>query len=97
MKPILVDLYCCAGGATKGYQRAGFHVIGVDIAPQPHYCGDAFIKVDALRFLADLAFWGIYQDPTTSEYIQAAEHCRVSRLTALPVPLGDDALPPRTA
>jgi DNA (cytosine-5)-methyltransferase 1 len=46
----LVDLYCKAGGATKGYQRAGFHVTGVDIEPQPNYCGDEFVQADALTF-----------------------------------------------
>lgn len=57
-KPILVDLYCCAGGATKGYQRAGFFVIGVDDKPQPHYCGDVFVRADALEFMAELAHHG---------------------------------------
>jgi hypothetical protein len=57
-KPILIDLYCCAGGATKGYQRAGFYVIGVDRDPQPNYCGDAFVQMDALDFLAALAQFG---------------------------------------
>jgi hypothetical protein len=57
-KPILIDLYCCAGGATKGYQQAGFYVIGVDRDPQPNYCGDAFIQMDALEFLAELAYEG---------------------------------------
>jgi hypothetical protein len=57
-KPILIDLYCCAGGATKGYQRAGFWAMGVDIDPQPHYCGDSFVQMDALEFLADLAQHG---------------------------------------
>jgi len=42
-----LDLFCGAGGATKGLQRAGYHVTGVDIAPQPNYCGDAFIQGDA--------------------------------------------------
>lgn len=28
-KPVLLDLYCCAGGAARGYQRAGFRVLGV--------------------------------------------------------------------
>src|SRR5215472_2155359 len=55
-RPRLLDLFCGAGGATKGYQRAGFHVTGVDIEPQPRYCGDEFIQADALEVLADLEF-----------------------------------------
>ncbi len=43
-----LDLFCCAGGATRGLQQAGYHVTGVDIKPQPHYCGDVFLQGDAL-------------------------------------------------
>lgn len=50
VKPRLLDLFCGAGGAAKGYQRAGFYVVGVDNKPQPHYCGDEFYQADALEF-----------------------------------------------
>lgn len=53
-KPRLLDLFCGAGGATKGYQRAGFYVVGIDNRPQPHYCGDDFIQADALNPPVDL-------------------------------------------
>jgi len=48
----MIDAFCGAGGATKGYQRAGFYVVGVDEAPQPNYCGDEFVQGDALAFIA---------------------------------------------
>jgi DNA (cytosine-5)-methyltransferase 1 len=51
-KPILYDTYCCAGGATRGYQEAGFEVWGIDNRPQPRYIGDRFIQMDALKFIA---------------------------------------------
>ena len=50
-KPRLLDLYCGAGGTTRGYQQAGFHVTGVDNRPQPRYVGDAFVLADALEYV----------------------------------------------
>jgi len=44
----LLDLGCGAGGVTKGYQQAGFYVIGIDVNPQPRYIGDEFQHADAL-------------------------------------------------
>ena len=48
-----LDLFCGAGGATRGLQEAGFHVTGVDMAPQPRYVGDAFHQADAMTFPLD--------------------------------------------
>ena len=53
MKPRLLDLYCGAGGCTRGYQMAGFHVTGVDLVRSSNYCGDDFIQADALEALGD--------------------------------------------
>lgn len=47
----MLDGFCGVGGATRGYQQAGFHVTGVDINPQPNYCGDSFIQGDALEYI----------------------------------------------
>ena len=47
----LLDLFCGAGGAGKGYMDAGFTVTGVDIDPQPDYPG-VFIQGDAIAYLA---------------------------------------------
>ena len=47
----VLDLYCCAGGAARGYQLAGASAVhGIDIADRPRYVG-AFRRWDAVDFL----------------------------------------------
>jgi DNA (cytosine-5)-methyltransferase 1 len=70
-RPRLLDLFSGAGGAAKGYQRAGFYVVGVDIEPQPNYCGDEFIQADALTLpLKRVA--AIHASPPCQGYTQLA-------------------------
>jgi DNA (cytosine-5)-methyltransferase 1 len=49
-RPILLDLFCGPGGATEGYRRAGFDVVGVDIEPWDCYPGEQF-QADAMAVL----------------------------------------------
>ncbi len=66
-RPRLLDLFSGAGGAARGYQMAGFHVTGVDINPQPNYCGDEFHQADALTYPLE-GFDAIHASPPCQAY-----------------------------
>lgn len=68
------DLYCCAGGATRGYQLAGATAVhGLDKAPRPNYCGDEFVQGDALGWLG---FWVDMQVQPPYDLIHASPPCQ---------------------
>jgi DNA (cytosine-5)-methyltransferase 1 len=78
--PRLLDLCCCAGGAAVGYHRAGWDVLGVDLAPQPNY-PFAFVQGDALQYLADnhSAFDAVHVSPPCQGYSRCAKLPQCSR------------------
>ena len=74
-RPVLLDLFCGAGGAAVGYHQAGFDVVGVDINPQPRY-PFPFVKADAMTYPLD-GFDAIHASPPCQD------HSELSRIVGL--------------
>lgn len=71
---IALDLFCGAGGASKGIFNCGFEVVGVDNVPQHNYPYEFFCE-DAIEFmdagLDDFDF--IWASPPCQAYSWAAK------------------------
>lgn len=65
----VLDLFCCAGGASMGYSLAGFELTGVDIKDQPNY-PFTFIKGDVMEILKDRDFLSRF------DFIHASPPCQ---------------------
>jgi len=75
-KPYVLDLYCCQGAASRGYELAGFEVMaGVDIDPQPRY-PYSFVQHDALAVLEVLVHRGELARSGRPKLIHAAPPCQ---------------------
>ena len=70
----LLDLYCKAGGASKGYRLAGFEVVGVDIKKQKRYPYE-FIQADCLELMKDMDFLKSF------DVITASPPCQTHSIT----------------
>lgn len=70
----LLDLYCKAGGASKGYQLAGFEVVGIDIKKQKRYPYE-FIQADCLEVMKDMDFLKSF------DVIAASPPCQTHSIT----------------
>lgn len=81
--PTMLDLCCGEGGATKGYQDAGWTVDGVDLADKSkRYPGRSFYQKDVLEVLRSkdhLAYDFIHISPPCQAYTIATAGNPIAR------------------
>ena len=71
MRPRLLDLFCCEGGAAVGYHRAGFDIVGIDrdgkFAKRYPF---EFHQADAIEFIREHGheFDAIHASPPCQAY-----------------------------
>jgi len=84
-RPLLLDLFCCAGGAAKGYHDAGFEVIGVDCKHQKNYPYE-FHQGDALEFLGKYGkdFDAVHASPPCQDHMKVGQHPKHGTAWLLP-------------
>lgn len=84
-RPLLLDMFCGAGGGAVGYHRAGFDVVGVDNVFQPRY-PFPFVQGDALRPPFNLSdFDAIHASPPCQKFSTlAALHKDRNRVDLIP-------------
>jgi len=72
-----LDLFCGAGGASRGYTYAGHTMVGVDINPQKRY-EYPFIQAEAMDFLKRLINGEIIQGYSLDmfDFIHASPPCQ---------------------
>jgi len=75
----MLDLFCCEGGAAKGYAQAGFEVVGVDLDPK-------FDKRYPFEFHAGDAIEFIFNHGHEFDAIHASPPCQGYSVATLGTP-----------